>query len=180
MFAVPFVGTSAYFLLWLTLPSRVAPSKATNKRRWLVGLVIVGMTGALGSGFLVLPLILAAGVTFVVTQPRGPAEERVRSWRLTASRAAAGVATVIAMLAMAVMWVADDLSAPNVPHRIDNTRTLYCSACHGNPGVARGAPVFDTLEHSGGSACVSCHDHLPPSKSEASGALWPLPLETRP
>ncbi len=164
-FALPVIGGAAYGLLWLVLPSERKGERAgLGRLPILIGLLAAGVlgTGAGFGGFIIL-LLAFGGALFLGLRPllafvRG----RVPFWR-SVTRIAAGAGLGLALMAVAIVWLADEFGAPVVPHRIDSELVQYCVSCHGVPGAAQGAPVLvDYIEHSGGDACVSCHAHLPP------------------
>lgn len=178
--AVPILGGAAYGVLWIALPSE----GGVGRGKWRVVLLVVllgaGISSlAVGSGGLgfFLPILLVIGTIILGLSPLGALVRGRLRLRTAAARVAAGIGLGTALLAMAVVWMLDDLEAPDVPHRIESESFSYCASCHSVPGVARGAPVLPNIfEHSGGNLCVSCHSHLPVSPPAPTAALWRLPL----
>lgn len=174
-FAIPVLGTAAYAVLWIALPS----DRPGRRRRFPVWPLLVIGAGVVVAGgpvaFTVVPMLVVATMIDVVLLR--PLRTEGRSWRGVVQRLGAGVVFSVGALVLAGVWVFPLFSAPVVPHRIDGVSTAYCTACHTNPGVARGAPIIDRIEHAGAEACVSCHDHLPVAGSVAvPDDLWRLPL----
>lgn len=175
-FAVPVIGVAAYIVLWLALPSDRPRRSRRHLPAW-IGLVLAVAVVVTGGpvGFMIVPLLLL-GVIVVVPLGRLLSARR-HGWRVAVTRLVAGAGFSLGVLVMAIAWIAPSFSAPVVPHRIDGVSTAYCTACHTNPGIARGAPIIQRFEHAGTEACVACHDHLPIAGTTAApDGLWYLPL----
>jgi len=180
-FATPILGGATYGVLWIALPTEGAADRFRG-RRWLMGLFLFValsslVTGAgrwmLATSIFVLALAGAAAITL---RPLVALVRRRLEFGRVVARMAAGIGLGAALMAVAVVWVLDDVNPPDVPHRIESESFQYCASCHAVPGVAQGAPVWpDIIEHSGGELCVSCHSSLPPSLPP--GASWWLPLQ---
>ena len=182
-FAIPIIGGAAYGVLWIALPADGDGRVARRRARALVltALLAVGVSSVvIGSegGFLLMAGAVATTMALGLRPLISLARRRAR-WGRAIAKVAAGVGLGVALLAVVVVWMSDDLGPPDVPHRIQGESFQYCASCHGASGVARGAPVLaDIVEHSGGELCVSCHSHLPVSADAPSAASWRLPLTT--
>lgn len=178
--AVPVLGGATYGVLWIALPAEGASDRSRGRRVLVVlFLLMSGFVLVTGAGRFVLAssifLLALGGTATLALRPLvALARGRLQFGRVMA-RMAAGVGLGAALMAVAVVWVLDDVNPPDVPHRIESESFQYCASCHAVPGVAQGAPFLpDIFEHSGGELCVSCHSSLPPSlPPEAS---WWLPL----
>ncbi len=177
-FAVPVIGGAAYAALWLALPAagRATPGRG---RAGLLGvfLVVTLLTIVSGfergvSGFLIVIVALLGALVLQARVLRALVAGRAR-FGAAMARLAAGIGVGAALIMLAVVWLADDLGAPVVPHRILSDSFEYCATCHANEGVAPGAPVWPNIfEHSGGVRCVNCHSSLPPDPTP-SAVRWP-------
>jgi hypothetical protein len=179
-FAIPVVGGAAYGVLWIALPAEGVVVRSVGRRVLMGALLgVAALTLVTGAGGWVLAglvvLLTVATAAVLVLRPLVALAARRSSLRAALARTAAAIGLGAALLAVAVVWVLDDLNPPDVPHLILSDSLQYCASCHGVPGAAQGAPVWpDLIEHSGGESCVSCHSSQPPpSIPEAS---WWLPL----
>lgn len=179
-FAIPVLGGAAYGVLWIALPTD-SGSGRPRSRSLLLAIVLAGgvsgiVTGGV-AGRILLPLVMLGTIVALGMSPIAALLRRRLRVRVVAARVAATFGLGLALIAVAIVWMADDFSAPDVPHRIESESFQYCASCHAVPGAARGAPVHeDIFEHSGGELCVNCHSHLPPSSTTPSASWW-LPLE---
>jgi len=181
-FAVPVVGAAAYAVLWLLIPSEGGRSRPGWRGLLIGGFLLAASVSVLARGtFVVLPLAALAALAYLSLRPLWAVVRRRTRVRVALVRVLAGSALAVALLVASALWLGSGFTPPNVPHLIADDTISYCASCHGVPGVARGAPVFDVLEHSGGDQCVSCHAHLPvsPSGVRPSAASWRLPLEAK-
>ena len=178
-FAFPGVGVVAYIVLWLTIPSAAVSqgNRIAATIVWGAGAFALLLGGPMG-----VPLVLLGLVVYATV---GRFIRRLRSEpRRALVGLAAGAGFSAAAVFAAMLWLAPSFGTPDVPHRITSVDSTYCSTCHTNPGVARGAPIIDVATHAHEGVmfqlCVSCHDHLPVSVAGSASALWDLPLETAP
>lgn len=179
-FAVPVIGGAAYGVLWIALPTDSASGRSRS-RSLLVAIVLVGgLSGIVTGGAaarILLPLALLMTMVTLGMSPVVAMARRRLPIGVVAARVGAAFGLGVALIAVSLVWMADDFSAPDVPHLIESESFQYCASCHAVPGVARGAPVHDDIfEHSGGELCVNCHSHLAPSPTTPSASWW-LPLE---
>jgi phage shock protein PspC (stress-responsive transcriptional regulator) len=182
---VPPLGALVYGVLWILVPpgERVEerptaePSLVERRGSWIrlavlgasasVGIILVGPTRQL---YLLIPILL--GLVLLLARLR---RRRSPNWRRVAGAVVIAGSAMPLLLVGLVGWTGG-LVVPVVPHQVDSLEPTYCTSCHRNPGVARGAPIIDAEMVRRGN-CVDCHRYESTGASSAgSDRLWHLPL----
>jgi hypothetical protein len=145
-FAIPVLGGATYGVLWLALPAEGAAGRSRG-RRWLLGLflVVAILTLVTGAGRWMLAtsiFVLALGGAIAITlRPLVALVAGRLKFRRVVARMAAGIGLGAALMAVAVVWVLDDVNPPDVPHRIESSRSSTAPVPCGPWGSPRGAGV---------------------------------------